>query len=228
MENKNILKQLDIIYLEDDPLANKKITESLSYIVKSIRSALNVDEALELFNNEKPDLIISDIEMKDKNGFVFIEEAREKDPFIPIVILTSYKNENFLLKAANNSIDRYVTKPLTFNKLIDTLNDCVKKLTLLNRLSIKFSNKTKYNIKTEEFTLPNNTNEKLSLKEQYIFSMLLLYKNSLLSYSAIEDNSPSDFKFNKNNIKIIINKLRKIIGKDTIINDSQLGYRLKL
>lgn len=72
--DKDFLKQLNILYVEDDELIKKELNDTLKLFFKDILLASDGEEAIELFNaNQKNiDLILSDINMPKKDGIAFI------------------------------------------------------------------------------------------------------------------------------------------------------------
>ncbi len=83
-------------------------------------------EALKLAEASKPDLVLLDIMMPDMDGWEVFRKLKEKDPAIPIAILTAKaQNIDRLLGLHVLKADDYITKPFGKNELIDR----VKKLT---------------------------------------------------------------------------------------------------
>ena len=87
------LKKYTILYVED----NKEIAEELVFFFEpflhKLYYAKDGREGLELFEEHKPDVIITDIQMPHMNGIQMIEKIRETGSDIPIVITTVF-NEN--------------------------------------------------------------------------------------------------------------------------------------
>eukprot|EP01028_Stygiella_incarcerata_P000645 TRINITY_DN10956_c0_g3_i2.p1 TRINITY_DN10956_c0_g3~~TRINITY_DN10956_c0_g3_i2.p1 ORF type:complete len:107 (+),score=9.19 TRINITY_DN10956_c0_g3_i2:107-427(+) len=98
---KNILKYLTVLYVEDDDEVRENITNTISNIVKKVYSASNAKEALEIYDEIKPDIIFTDIDMEGMNGLELIKEIREEDSQTPVVVLTAYKTESFLMEAVS-------------------------------------------------------------------------------------------------------------------------------
>ncbi len=83
-------------------------------------------EALKLAEASEPDLVLLDIMMPDMDGWEVFRKLKEKDPAIPIAILTAKaQNIDRLLGLHVLKADDYITKPFGKNELIDR----VKKLT---------------------------------------------------------------------------------------------------
>jgi len=223
---KNILKYLTVLYLEDDNEVRENISNTISNMVKKVYSASNTKDALEIYDQFKPDIIFSDIDMPGKNGLEFIEEIREEDSTTPIVVLTAYKTENFLMKAVSLHLESYIIKPISYKGLKESLFNCSNKLIERNRFEIIFTNGSKYNIHTNIFINEKGSLEKLQHKEKLLLEILIEYKNELVLYDTIEENVWEGDILNKGTLKVLIGKLRHKIGKNSIINENELGYRL--
>jgi DNA-binding response OmpR family regulator len=225
---KNILKYLTVLYLEDDDEVRENITSSISNIVKKVYSCSNAEEALELYDSIKPDIIFTDIDMQGMNGLEFVKEIREEDTLTPIVVLTAFKTESFLLDAVSLHLELYLIKPISYQELKDALFNCSQKLLERNRFEILFSNNSKYNLHTTIFTNENSEIEKLQHKERLLLETLIEYQNELVFYDIIEENVWEGDVLNKGTLKVLIGKLRNKIGKNSILNENEQGYRLLL
>ncbi|RXJ69207.1 DNA-binding response regulator [Halarcobacter ebronensis] len=225
---KNILKYLSILYVEDDDEVRINISNSIANMVKKVYTASNAVDALELYDKYKPDIIFTDIDMKGMNGLDFVKEIREEDSLTPIVVLTAFKTERFLMQAVSLHLESYIIKPISYKDLKEALFNCSEKLLERNKFEIIFPNNAKYNIHTTIFTNEKGEIEKLQNKEKLLLETLIEFKNELVFYDIIEENVWEGDSLNKGTLKVLIGKLRHKIGKNTIINENEQGYRLLL
>ena len=222
------LKNLTILYVEDDDEVRENISRSLAYFVKHIESASNGDEAYELYEKILPDIIITDIDMPGMNGLELAARVRESDSFIPIVVITAYTTEEFLLDAVSLQLERYIVKPVSLAKLKESLESCYKKLKELNRISIEFSTGYSYNLTSQVMEDENGELIALQNKEKLLLELLIRNVNIVTYYSEIEDEVWDAEELNKGTLKALVVRLRKKLGKDSIINENELGYRLRI
>jgi len=116
--------QVHILIVEDSPTQTKflrHILEGNNYIVDS---ALNGARALECVRHNKPDLIITDIEMPEMDGFGLCK-ALKSDPqtkSIPIMLLTSLSDPEDVIKGLQAGADNFLTKPYEDTFLISCIN----------------------------------------------------------------------------------------------------------
>lgn len=101
-----------ILLVDDDIFQLKLFEKLLSSNGYNCKIALSVYEAEEILRIEKPDLIISDYEMPDKNGFEFRSRLLEKDMFknIPFLFLTSVNDKDSVQKGLDLKAIDYIAK----------------------------------------------------------------------------------------------------------------------
>lgn len=116
--NKELFKDLRILYVEDDQMTIDEISFFLKKYVKELYLAKNGVEGLELFKEHKPDMIISDIQMPIMNGLEMSEKIFEIDPGIPIAVTTAYSDSDYLIKAIELGIDKYIIKPIDMMEIL--------------------------------------------------------------------------------------------------------------
>lgn len=119
-----ILKNLTLLYVEDDDDTRQSASIILEDYVGRLMVAKNGKEALEIFQNQKIDLILTDILMPKMDGIELARNIRngKKFPQIPIVFSTAHTETQYLLDAIELKIDGYVLKPVVMEKLLETLN----------------------------------------------------------------------------------------------------------
>lgn len=119
-----ILKNLTLLYVEDDDDTRQSASIILEDYVGRLMVAKNGKEALEIFQNQKIDLILTDILMPKMDGIELARNIRngKKFPQIPIVFSTAHTETQYLLDAIELKIDGYVLKPVVMEKLFETLN----------------------------------------------------------------------------------------------------------
>jgi hypothetical protein len=82
----------------------------------------SVDEALAVFEQSKPDVLISDIGMSEQDGYTLIRQLRsletQKGGHIPAIALTAYTREEDRLKALSAGFQQHLAKPIDPNELI--------------------------------------------------------------------------------------------------------------
>ena len=115
------LKEISVLYVEDDKNIQEELEYFLSNKVRKLYVANNGKEGIELYEKHQPDLVITDIQMPILDGIKMSEKIKELNPTAPIIIITAFNDSNYLFEAIKLNITSYLTKPLDLKLLIDTL-----------------------------------------------------------------------------------------------------------
>jgi len=107
-----------ILIADDSPTIRKFITISLKMNGFDILSASDGMEALELLPKKKIDLVITDLNMPNVDGFELIKTIRENSEYkeVPIIILSSLDRKEDIQKGLSYGADSYLIKP--FNQKV--------------------------------------------------------------------------------------------------------------
>jgi type IV pilus assembly protein PilB len=114
-------KKLRILAVDDDAEMRKLIQEALANLPfpMQVTEAADGDQALEVVESIKPDLIILDIMMPRVDGFEVCQKLREnvRTAFVPIMMLTASADETSRTTGFLLGTDDYVTKPFSVTDL---------------------------------------------------------------------------------------------------------------
>jgi len=227
IELVKLLQEINILYIEDDKETNEEITETLKMFSQNIFSTYCVEEAIQVYKKNPIQLIITDIELPKENGISFIEKIRDTNIFIPIIVISAYKTNDYLFSCANLNIQSYIIKPINANKLKESLYKIVKYLNLISNILVYIDKKLSYD-KASGQLIHNGLAYKLSKKEKLLIDLLVDHKNKLVTYGQIEQTVWYDFNetMSSTALRTIIKNLRKKGTNNFIENISGLGYKL--
>ncbi len=116
--DRNLFKNVTLLYVEDDLMTLEEISFFLKKYVKTLLIAKNGKEGLELFKEHNPDMVITDIQMPIMNGLEMSEKIFEINPNIPIAITTAFSDGNYIMRAIELGIDKYIIKPINMQELL--------------------------------------------------------------------------------------------------------------
>ena len=111
------LADLTILYAEDDEAAREQVAHFLQKKCARVLLAANGKEALERYEQDRPDMVISDVMMPEMGGLEFAEIVRQRDRSMPIILTTAFNDAVFLHRAIDIGVDNYVLKPIDLSKL---------------------------------------------------------------------------------------------------------------
>lgn len=223
-----ILKNLNILYIEDEENIKENIKKTLLIFCENVFDVENISSAKEILNNNRIDIIISDINLPDSSGIDFVKELRKIDKTIPVIILSAYTEKSYLLEATKLKLADYLTKPIDFKALHNALYKCVEEILDNSRYVISLKNNINYNVLQKKIIdIEKNEEILLTSKELDLLDLLIKNNNRVLSIDELKNTLWEDeFEATESAFKNLLNKLRKKIGKDSIINISGVGYRL--
>jgi CheY-like chemotaxis protein len=128
------IKHVDILLIEDNPgdisLAKKAL--SSSKLINNLNVVTDGEEAIAYLHKEgqyknaiHPDLILLDLNLPKKSGQEVLAEIKlDKDlKRIPVVILTSSKEEKDILKSYDSHANCYITKPVDLSKFQEVVSN---------------------------------------------------------------------------------------------------------
>lgn len=224
----NILKNLNILYVEDEENIKINMKKVLLLLCENVFDAQNIEEAKQIIKNQRIDIIISDINLPDTNGIEFIKELRKTDKTIPVILLSAFTDTKYLLEATKLKLVDYLTKPVDFKTLNNSLHTCVEEIIDNSRYMISFKNNIQYNVLQKKlFDLNIKEEITLTSKELDLIDFLIKNSNRIVSSEELKSNLWEDyFEATDSALKNLLNKVRKKIGKESITNISGVGYKL--
>lgn len=117
---------LDILLVENNEinrLVNKRNFENHQIACTLTSSA---KEAIDLLEDKKFSIILTDINMPEIDGFEFVKILREKGIYTPVIALTAYTREDIMPQLSKSDIQDVVTKPFDFEHLLRAIYNILK------------------------------------------------------------------------------------------------------
>ena len=154
-----------ILLVEDDLSLSRGVSFRLKKEGYEVFTAAKVSEALEIFNNNKIDLVISDVGLEEGDGFELCQEIRKKSNVL-LIFLTALDQEVDMVTGYDLGADDYITKPFSLMVLISKVN------ALMRRVSNETTNKRGIQCKhlkfyADEMKLINNEEKIILSKNEY-------------------------------------------------------------
>ncbi|MGD9591343.1 MAG: SpoIIE family protein phosphatase [Candidatus Berkiella sp.] len=101
-----------ILSVDDDTKVLEKVATYLEDIGFIVNEASNGQEALAIFNEKKPDLVLCDLQMPVMNGLELIEALTKKSPETPIIAMSHTDKMNIILDALRLGAWDFIAKPI--------------------------------------------------------------------------------------------------------------------
>ncbi len=227
-ENKKIL------LVEDDQNFGAILKDYLLLNDFDVTLAKNGMEGFEKFKKDTYDLCILDVMMPYKDGYTLAKEIREKNKEVPIIFLTAKSMKEDVLKGYKAGADDYLNKPFDSEVLLMKIKAIIqRKTTDVKNDHVKFEfqiGNFHLNSKLRFLTFKDETQVKLSPKENELLKMLAIYEDDLMPRElALTKIWRDDNYFTSRSMDVYIAKLRKYLKPDEnveILNIHGEGFRL--
>ncbi len=107
-----------VLIVEDEEGLLDGLAHNFKYEGYEVMTARNGQEGLRLALKQKPDCVLLDIMLPEKDGFTVLKELRQRHRDIPVLVMTARNFEADVLKGFDLGADDYVTKPFGIKELI--------------------------------------------------------------------------------------------------------------
>ena len=123
-------KNIQVLYVEDDSVAREHTWEFLETIFDNIIVAIDGEDGLKKFHQNKIDIVITDINMPKLSGIEMLKKIKEQNKNCYTIVLSQHNEADILLQSIQLNIDGYILKPLDFEQLLDAIEKAIEKFKL--------------------------------------------------------------------------------------------------
>lgn len=182
-------ERLNILLTDDEEFGREQVTLMLEQGGHNVIQASTGAEAIMLFEQYRPDLIIMDVVMPEMNGYeaarVIKQEAGED--FVPIIFLTGLTEDNELVKCIENGGDDFLIKPVN-PAILHARIYAMQRISELNHKLYEYQRNTE-----EEITLAKHIFERVTARDtvrherlNYINEPAGHFSGDILVHQAVE------------------------------------------
>lgn len=221
---------IKILVAEDDAGLNKIVCGTLTANGYSVTGCPDALAALERMENERFDMIVTDIMMPKMDGFAFAEAVRASDPKIPILFMTARDDKESKQRGFGIGIDDYIVKPFDLDELVMRVRAILRRAEIEADKRLTAGNLT---MDSEEHTAYVDGEElPLTVREFDILYRLLSYpKKTFTRAQLMEAFWDYDSSATSRTVDVYMAKLReKTAGCDgfELVTVHGLGYKAVL
>lgn len=216
---------IKLLLVEDDVNLCYIVQAGLQDVIGGyeVITAGNGLEGLHAWEEHKPDIIISDIDMPEMDGFEMVRRIRETDGDTPILFASAMTSPKDVKHGYELGVNNYVKKPFIADEL-DAHMKAVLKMTqgTHTRTETGFCKFGSYTLDTEHGTLRNDRTgqrQTLTATETKLLQILAQNKNETVRREAILSrcwNTEDDY-FASRSLDVFVSKLRKLFEADADI-----------
>jgi len=129
-EKKKISIKPSLLILEDDKSTNDKLARVFEKEGYNVFTGADGEEGIEIFSQNKIDILLIDVQMPKKDGLCFLKEINKISKNCESIMITGYGDEDTAVEAMRNGAINYVRKPIDLEQLILSVQKALEKLQL--------------------------------------------------------------------------------------------------
>lgn len=226
-------KNLNLLFAEDHTELRESTTEILKNFFKNVDAVSDGIEALELYNENSYDIVLTDIRMPNMDGVTLTKKIYEINPKQRVIILSAHDESKYLIPLINLGVSQFIKKPIDYQELINALFKVSKAVNNRDDEDLQNSSTSflldENHIYDREKRLLLKDNKVIYLtKYELIFLDLLTRQSSkifsnedIVHYYLAEDEN-----IDPQNIRKLVSKLRKKVPQNSIESIYGVGYRV--
>lgn len=231
-------KKLSVLLVEDDAQLRLRTSEILEDYFYSVDTAIDGMDGLAKYTaryeekNSYFDLVISDIQMPGMDGVEMTRAIYALNKEQPVVILSGHTESDYLLALINLGVAQFITKPIQYDKMLDTLytvslkiNSTKGTVSILTN-TVRLSEQFVWD-KEKEMLLENGEIVSLSKYELILMDLLILKFEQVCSSDEIVNHFfLHDADISMESLRGMMMRLRKKLPPNALNSIYGLGYRL--
>jgi len=222
-----------ILVVDDDPQIRRVLRTALIEHGYEATDARNGEEAIERLREEKPSLIILDMNMPGMNGLETCRTIRTTSN-IPIIMLTVRDSEADKIAALDAGADDYVTKPFSSPELLARIRAALRRATNFSTEMqvVRFDNvEINFNLRR---VYVGSREARLTPKEFDLLQYMVAHANVPIPHTKLLQSVWGEEHADEvEHLRVFINQLRKKIERNPsnpkyLLTEPWIGYRLRL
>jgi two-component system response regulator GlrR len=114
-----------ILIVDDDPDLLRLLSMRLAGAGYRVAAVGSAEEALVKIAMERPQLVVSDVQLPGKDGLALFDAIRAQHPSLPVILLTAHGTIPDAVEATARGVYTYLTKPFDGKALLDTIGQAL-------------------------------------------------------------------------------------------------------
>ena len=210
---------------EDEPGIAAHLREALTAAGYAVDDAADGEEAQFLGETEPYDAVVLDLGLPKRNGLSVLRAWRAAERHMPVLILTARGSWREKVDGFDAGADDYLAKPFATEELLARLRALIRRAagrseSMMRHGEIELDTRTAWVSRSGRTIV-------LTAMEYRILAYLMHHRERIVSQSElIEHVYAQDFDRDSNTIEVLITRIRKKLGRDSIVNIRGLGYRM--
>ena len=124
-----MMKLLDLVIVDDEPILLKGLLKTYDWDqmgFQVVGTALSGEQAIEVIREKKPDVVLTDIRMKQMTGLQMMDTIRQTGQECLFVVLSAYRDFEYAKEACDLGAFAYLLKPIEDDRLQETMQNAYR------------------------------------------------------------------------------------------------------
>ena len=228
------MKNVKVLYVEDEPFLGKIVKESLESRSFEVKLVADGQQVLAAFEQFRPHVCVLDVMLPNRDGFSLAQDIRQRDAQAPIIFLTAKNQTQDVVKGFSSGGNDYVRKPFSMEELIVRINNLLHITQTLppnGQAAAGYITLGRYRFfpNQQELHLESHV-RKISHRETQLLKVLTAQPGSIVDRrEMLKKIWGDDSFFNSRNLDVYVTRLRDYLKEDNsveIITLKGVGYRM--
>jgi len=230
-------RETRVLLVEDEEDAREILSFYLDTIFDEVQVASNGQEGFDKFledakQNRYFDVIVTDIKMPQKDGLTMLEEIASIHEEQKFIIVSAFKDEEYLFRSINLNVISYFVKPLVVENIMQILKKVKKsiieehssKIIISDEKPVKINQTYTYD-KSKKLLYDGKEIVNLSKKETLLVDALIIKKGEINTNETLKKAVWNDTSTSDATLRTVIKRVKdKIEKNDFIVSKKGLGY----
>ncbi len=167
-----------ILIIDDEKPVRDVLNIALTEEGYLLSVAANGKQGLQIFQEEEPDIVITDVMMPEMDGIEVTKKLKDASDNVDVIIMSGFGTEELVIEALRARASNYIKKPIAFDELFNILDAIIFKRE--NRKRIEVAKDIVFK-EQKEIIIGNNVSEVWGIVNQILFNI-----HSSISHNTIE------------------------------------------
>jgi DNA-binding response OmpR family regulator len=225
-----------VLLVEDEDDAREILQFYLDTVFDEVEVASNGLEGLNIFSENLKkgklfDVIVTDIRMPQLDGLSMLEKITQQNENQKFIIVSAYKDEEYLFRSINLNVISYFVKPLVVENIMEILKKVKKSILEKNEKIEKVDNdllkinETYFYSKDKKLLYDKDELVNLSKKETLLLDAMICKKGEIITNEYLKKSVWNDSKTSDATLRTVIKRVKDKISKDDfIVSKKGMGY----
>ncbi|MEA2098955.1 MAG: EAL domain-containing protein [Campylobacterota bacterium] len=127
---KEICSKFSVLLVDDEEGAREQVYNILILFFPTVYSAQDGEEALAIYKEKKPDMIITDLTMPKMDGFGLIAAVRDINKNQKVIVMSAHTETDVIVKSIKSGVDGYILKPIDATQMFEAIEKTASLLKL--------------------------------------------------------------------------------------------------